>query len=111
ASVVLVGAAGAAPARAPCDEDIDLGVLAAPGGADPRVEVIGTSPAELAHARPVIVALGDAAAQDPDVVRGAARLARALGAQVIGGAGAARAGAVEPGAIAERGAPLAPELC
>jgi len=110
AAVVLVGAARASRGRG--DDDIDLVVLVSPGGADPRVELAGTAPAELAHSGAAIVAIGDDVAHDPDVVAGAVRLARALGAHVVvGGAAAAKAGAVAPGAIVERGAPLAPELC
>ncbi len=108
AAVVLVGAAR--PLRGAGDDDIDLVVLVSPGGADPRIEVAGTAPAELAHAG-AIVAIGDDVAHDPEVVRGAARLARMLGAHVVGGAAAAKAGAVAPGAVVERGAALAPELC
>ncbi|MEO7735567.1 MAG: hypothetical protein ABIY55_31725, partial [Kofleriaceae bacterium] len=39
------------------------------------------------------------------------RLARALGAQVVGGAFAASAGVIEASAVIERGAALAPEMC
>jgi hypothetical protein len=109
AAVVLVGAARESRGRG--DEDIDLIVLAAAGGPDPRIEVAGTAPAEPAHAGAVIVAIGDDVAGDAEAVRGAVRLARVLGAQVVGGAAAAKAGAVAPGAVFERGAPLAPELC
>jgi hypothetical protein len=109
AAVVLIGAARAGKGRG--EEDIDLVVLASPGGADPRIEVAGTSPAELAHTGAPIVAIGDEAAQDADVVKGALRLARVLGAHVVGGAAAAKAGAVAPGAVVERSAALAPELC
>jgi hypothetical protein len=109
AAVVLVGAAR--ESRGHSDEDVDLVVLAAAGGPDPRITVAGTAPAELAHAGAVIVAIGDDVADDAEAVRGAVRLARVLGAQVVGGAAAAKAGAVAPGAVLERGAPLAPELC
>ena len=109
AAVVLVGAARAASGR--CDEDIDVVVLAAPGGADPRIEVTGTAPAELAHTRAAIVAIGDDVAADEGVAKAAARLARVLGARVVGGVAAARAGAVPQNAVVERGAALAPELC
>lgn len=109
AAVVLVGAGPRASGGA--DEDIDLIVLVTPGGADPRVELTGTAPAEPAHDGGVLVAIGDDVAGDPDVVSGAARLARALGAQIVGGKGAVRAGAVPQAAVVERGAALAPDLC
>jgi len=109
AAVVLLGTAR--PGRGRGDDDIDLVVLVTPGGADPRIEVAGTVPAELAHTGAPIVALGDDVANDGQVVSGAARLARMLGAQLVGGAAAAKAGAVAAGAVVERGAPLAPELC
>jgi electron transfer flavoprotein len=109
AAVVLVGSARANRGRG--DEDIDLVVVISPGGADPRIEIAGTCPAELAHTGAPIVAIGDDVANDAEVVSGAVRLARVLGAHVVGGAGAAKAGAVAPGAVVDRGAPLAPELC
>ena len=109
AAVVLVGSARGSRGRG--DEDIDLVVLASPGGADPRIELAETAPAELAHAGGAIVAIGDDVAHDADVVKNAERLARALGARVVGGAAAAKAGAVPPAAVIERGAPLAPDLC
>jgi hypothetical protein len=111
AAVALIGSARAGKARA--DEDIDLVVLVAPGGADPRIELAGTDPAALAHAGAgaVIIAIGDDLAHDADVVKGAARLARVLGAHIVGGAAAARAGAVPAGGVLDRGAPLAPALC
>jgi electron transfer flavoprotein alpha subunit len=111
AAVVLVGTARAAAGRG--EDDIDLVVLVSPGGADPRVEVAGTCPAELAHTGAPIVAIGDDVAHDAGVVQSAVRLARVLGARVVGGAGAASAsaGAIAPGAVVDRGAALAPELC
>jgi electron transfer flavoprotein alpha subunit len=109
AAVVLVGAARAPHAHG--EDDVDLVVLAAAGGADPRIEVAGTAPAEIAHTGATIVAIGDDVAGDAETVRGAVRLARVLGAQLVGCAAAAKAGAVPPSAVVERGAPLAPELC
>jgi len=109
AAVVLVGAARVLPGRG--DDDVDLVVLTAAGGADRRIEVAGTAPAELAQTGAVIVAIGDDVADDAETVRGAVQLARVLGAQIVGSAGAAKAGAVPPSAVLERGAPLAPELC
>lgn len=108
AAVVLVGTARVEPGRG--DEDIDLVVLAASGGGDPRIELAGSSAAEITHAA-AIVAIGDDVAADPGVVRGAARLARVLGAHVVGGVAAAKAGIVLPGAVLERGAPVSPTIC
>jgi len=107
AAVVLVGAARLANQG---DDDIDVLVLSLPGGADTRVEIAGCAPAELVHAR-AVVAIGDELANDPAVASGASQLAALLGAPVIGGAAAARAGAVTPGAVVDRATPLAPELC
>jgi hypothetical protein len=109
AAVALIGAA---PRLEPHgDDDIDVMVLSPPGGADPCVELAGTAPAELAHTTGTIIAIGDDAASDPDIVNATRQLARRLGAHVIGSAAAASAGAVGAGAVVERGAPLAPELC
>jgi hypothetical protein len=108
AAVALIGAARAMPASS---DQIDLVVLASPSGADPRIELAGTSAAELLHSGGTMVAIGDDVATDTDVAYGAKRLAAVLGAHVIGGAAAGRAGVVAPGAIVERGAALAPELC
>jgi hypothetical protein len=107
AAVVMVGAARGLPQG---DDDIDVLVLSLPGGADERVEIAGCAPAEVAHAR-TVVAIGDDMASDASVASGAKRLAEVLGAPVIGGAAAARAGAVTPGAIVDRATPLAPDLC
>jgi len=48
---------------------------------------------------------------DPEIVGDARRLADQLGATLVGGSAAARAGIIEPGAVVERTTPLAPELC
>lgn len=109
AAVVLIGAA--APVEVAGDPDIDVVVLAPPGGADPRIELAGAVPAELAHTLGTLVAIGDDAARDPDIAHATQRLARALGAHIVGGSAAASAGVVEPGGVVERGAPLAPEMC
>lgn len=109
AAVVLVGAARPLVGRG--DEDIDLVVLVAPGGPDPRVEVAGTSPVELLHVRAPIVAIGDDIVADAEAVAGARRLARTIGAYVVGSAAAAKAGAIAASGVVERGAALAPELC
>lgn len=109
AAVVLIGAGPQLPAHG--EDDIDVMVLAPPGGADPRIELVGTAPAEPAHTTGALVAIGDEAATEPDIARAAQRLARALGATVVGSAHAASAGAVGAGAVIERDAPLAPALC
>jgi hypothetical protein len=108
AAVAMIGA-GSTIARG--DAEVELVVLPASGGHDARVELAGAAPAELAHLCGTIIAIGDDVANDPEVVAGAKRLARLLGAHVVGGQAAARAGAVGPGAIVERHTPLAPELC
>lgn len=109
AAVVLVGTA---PRLEPHgDDDIDVLVLAVPGGADPRVELAGTAPAELGHSLGPLIAIGDDAAADPEIAKAARRLARVLGAQIVGSARAAALGVVDPAAVVERNAPLAPELC
>ncbi|HVK84932.1 MAG TPA: hypothetical protein VM513_12525 [Kofleriaceae bacterium] len=81
AAVVLVG--GRAPARPARDEDIDVVVLVAPSGADPRLELASSAPAEPAHALGAVVALGEDAAADPAVVADAARLAELVGGPVL----------------------------
>ncbi|HEX4417213.1 MAG TPA: hypothetical protein VH165_04900 [Kofleriaceae bacterium] len=93
------------------DDDIDVMMLELPGGGDPRIELAGTAPAELAHLTGTMIAIGDAAAGDPEIVQATARLAKALGAHVVGSAAAAATGVVGTGAIVERGAALTPELC
>ncbi len=93
------------------EEDIDLVVLGAPGSADPRIELVGSAPAEVAHTRGAIVAIGDEVATDPSIARDAVRLAALLGAPLVGGSAAARAGAVAAGGVIERGTALAPDVC
>jgi electron transfer flavoprotein alpha subunit len=109
AAVVLIGAAP--PLGVHSEDDIDVMVLAPAGGADPCIELAGTTPAELAHTTGIVIAIGDDPANDPEIARATLRLARLLGAHVVGGAAAASAGVVAAGAVVERGAPLAPELC
>lgn len=108
AAVVLIGDGRV---RMEGDDDIDLVVLVYPGAGDSRIEVAGSAPAELVHALGPIVALGDDAAADTDTVTAARRLAKQLGAQLVGGPSAVRAGAVAPAAVVDRHTPLAPELC
>jgi hypothetical protein len=106
ATVALIGSADPV---AEAEDDVDLVVLAIPGGGDARLELAGGSPAEIAHSGAPIVALGDDVVTDTRIVADAKRLAALLGAQLVGGAGAARV--VAPGAIVDRHTPLAPPLC
>ncbi|MCW5808896.1 MAG: hypothetical protein KIT31_41475 [Deltaproteobacteria bacterium] len=108
ASVVMIGNARGDDR---CDDDIDVIVLALPGGGDARIELAGTMPADVAQAHGAMVALGDDVAGDPEIVRHAQRLAALLGAPLVGGRAAASAGAIPPHAVVERVTPLAPELC
>lgn len=111
ATVALIGRAAPAPAG---DDDVDLVVLAMPGGGDERVEVASTTPAEIAHTSGAIVALGDDVASDANLVADARRLATLLGAQLVAGPAAARVaghGTVAQGAVFDRATPLAPSLC
>ena len=93
------------------EDDVDLVVIVTPGSADPRIELVGTAPAEVSHTRGAIVAIGDDVATDAAIGRDAVRLAALLGAPLVGGSAAARAGAVAPGGVIERGAALAPDVC
>jgi len=95
----------------PGEDDVDLVVLVAPSSADPRVELVGTSAAEVAHTGGAIVVIGEDVATDAEIARDAVRLAALLGAPLVGGSGAARAGSVAPGGVIERGAALAPDVC
>ena len=108
AAVAMIGSSRV---RLVGDDDIDLVVLVYPGAADPRVELAGSGTAELAHTLGPIIALGDDAAADTETVMAAKQLAKQLGAQLIGGPSAVRAGAIAPGAVIDRHTPLAPELC
>jgi hypothetical protein len=107
AAVVLVG--GPQP-RVSVDDDVDLVVLVVPGGADGRIELVSSSPAEVAHSTGAMVALGDDIAGDAEITRDALRLAALLGAPVVGGAAAVRAGAVSAGGAIDKTTPLAPEV-
>jgi hypothetical protein len=108
AAVVMIGGRRN---PSPGDDDIDLVVLAMPGAADPRIELAGSAPAELAHTRGAIIAIDDEHAKDTRVVGQARRLAHLLGAHLVGGPAAVRAEAIEPNAVVDRTTPLAPELC
>jgi len=81
-----------------------------PGGDDTRIELAGSAPAELVHAS-AIVAIDDEHAGDPVVVAAAKRLATLLGARIVGGPGAMRAGVIAAGAVVDRSTALAPEVC
>jgi hypothetical protein len=106
AAVALIGNAEVAPAG---DDDVDLVVLAMPGGGDPRIELAGSTPAEIAHTSSAVVAIGDDVAGDPKILADAKRLATLLGAQLVGSASVARA--VAQGAIVDRTTAMAPALC
>ena len=80
AAVVLVGAAPAQPAA---DDDVDVIVLALPGGGDERIEVTGSAALAPADSCAAIVVLGDDVAQDAAAAAAATALADKLGARVI----------------------------
>ena len=105
AAVALIGRADPAPKG---DEDVDLVVLAMPGGADTRIELAGTSPAEVSHTARVVIALGDDVAGDQKIVGNAKKLATLLDAQLVGGSAASRV--VAQGAVVDRSTPMAPSL-
>ena len=104
-------------ARAVGSDDVELRdrdgsyVRASDSGADPRVELVSTAPAQLTHTTGTLIAISDDAAGEPDIASATQRLAQVLGAHVVGSERAASAGVVAPGAVIERGAPLAPALC
>jgi electron transfer flavoprotein alpha subunit len=95
AAVAMIGRATSSGAS---DEEVDVLVLPLTATADPRIELAGTAPADLAHACGAIVVLGADAGADEQVASDARRLASWLGGQLVD----ARAG---------RSLPLAPELC
>ncbi|HUJ61222.1 MAG TPA: hypothetical protein VLX92_22115 [Kofleriaceae bacterium] len=107
AAVALIGRADPID-RA--DDDVDLVVLNLPGGVDPRLELATETAAEIGHSLGAVVALGDDVVDQPQIARHARQLANLLGAQLIGSAAAARAGAIEPGAVVEPHSAMAPEL-
>jgi electron transfer flavoprotein len=108
----VVAMIGAAPRLAVhSEDDIDVMVLVPPGGADPRIELVATAPAELVHTTGALVVISDEAAVEPDIARAAQRLARALGAPLVGGAHAASAGAISAAVVVAPDAALAPALC
>jgi hypothetical protein len=92
AAVVLIGATKPTSIG---DDDIDIVVLAMPGGGDSRIELAGSAPADVAHRHGAIIALDDASANDAQIVHAAARLGGLIGAPVV----------------KSSTTPLAPELC
>lgn len=92
AAVVLVGATRPTTVG---DDDIDIVVLAMPGGGDTRIEVAGSVPAEISHSCGTILVIDDASAADPQIASATTRLAGLLDAPVVKGSAT----------------PLAPELC
>ena len=109
ASVLLVGAAPRLDAHG--DDDIDVLVVSVPGGGDPRIELAGTAAAPLAQTTGPLIAIGDAAAANPEIAKATRRLALALGAPIVGSAKAAAAGVVGADGVLARGAPVIPDLC
>jgi hypothetical protein len=105
AAVALIGMAEAAPAG---DDDVDLVVLAMPGGGDARVELAGSSAAEISHTNSAVVAIGDDVANDAKILADAKRLATLLGAQLVGSASVARA--LQQGAVVDRLTAMAPAV-
>jgi hypothetical protein len=103
AAVALVGRAEKMPVPSAYDNDIDVVVLALPGGADPNVELVGTEPAPIGHTTGTLVAIADDVASNPKAVADATRLATLLDAPLIGSAVGAH--------TVERSMPLVPELC
>jgi hypothetical protein len=93
AAVALIG--GVQP-RVSADPIVEVIVLAAAGGADPRIELAGTSSADVAQTSTALIAIGDDVKDDAAIVRDAARLATLLGASVLGGS---------------RSTAIAPEVC
>lgn len=81
ATVAFVGRAHRIDAG---QEDIDVVVLAPPGGADARIELAGTGPAELSHTRGALIVVGDDV--DAQVIEDAKRLATQLGGEVVAAA-------------------------
>ncbi|MGE3544842.1 MAG: hypothetical protein AB7L28_12965 [Kofleriaceae bacterium] len=102
AAVVLIG--GAHVAR-PADDDIDLVVLAMPGGGDARVEIRDVVAHDDPESASAVVMIGEEVATDRDALANATRLAALLGAQLV------RAGAAGADRTVDRSTPIAPELC
>lgn len=92
-----VGLVGAMVPYTAGDDDIDIVVLAVPGGADPRITAEGSVLADREAARTLIV-LASEDDGDPAIARDAKRLGELLGGAVIGASELARR-------------PVCPELC
>ena len=82
AAIALIG--GVQP-RVSADPIVEVIVLAAAGGADPRIELAGTSSADVAQTSNALIAIGDDVKDDAEITRDAARLATFLGASMLGG--------------------------
>ncbi|MBA3464299.1 MAG: hypothetical protein H0T46_30380 [Deltaproteobacteria bacterium] len=65
------------------EDDVDLVMLVVPGGGDERIELAGTSPADVTYHGGAIVALGDDVAGDAAIARDARKLAALLGAPLV----------------------------
>ena len=104
AAVVLVGNA---PTPMTGDDDIDVIVLAMPGGTDERIELAGTAPIDGAQLGGTVIVLGDDVAGDPAIVADARKLATKLNGRLVGTRGARES----VDAVLDRNAALAPELC
>jgi hypothetical protein len=106
AAVALIGRADPIAVD---EEDIDVVVLALPGGADSRVELTGMQAGEVAQTTRAIVVLSDDVAADAQAVADAKRLAEILDAQLVGTKAATSI--VGPGGVIDKTTPLAPDLC
>jgi hypothetical protein len=109
AAVAMVGRAGKQRAATGGDDDIDVVVLAQPGGADTSIELAATITADLEHTVGSIVVLGDDVVTDKKLVSDAKKLATQLGAKLVAGPKAGKA--VPKSAQVDKTTALAPELC
>lgn len=110
ASVALIGRAER-PAAISEPSAIDVVVLAMPGARDARIELVSSAPADIVQTTSMLIALGDDVAADREVATSAKQLAALMNGYVVGGAAAAKAGAVTTKAVVDRSIGLAPELC
>lgn len=110
ASVALIGRAER-PAAISEPSAIDVVVLAMPGARDARIELVSSAPADIVQTTSMLIALGDDVAADSEVATSAKQLAALMNGYVVGGAAAAKAGAVTTKAVVDRSIGLAPELC
>ncbi len=109
ASVALIGRAERPAISEP--SAIDVVVLAMPGARDARIELVSSAPADIVQTTSMLIALGDDVAADREVATSAKQLAALMNGYVVGGAAAAKAGAVTTKAVVDRSIGLAPELC